>query len=140
MAVPVRLHSVSAFEAKCAHCGEVFSAPSLGDFGYGTFLLFGELGTVYAVLDAVNSSVWQQIASELSTDDGNRILNVVAAVADRVQGQGLRAHHACPACLSRKWESWEGRRIGVIEIGEATFSEFISLTEGDRRQRIHSVR
>ena len=134
-----KLRSVALFEAKCGACRQVFGAPSLGDFAYGQFLLFGERGSAYAYLDAIDHPVWMLIAAEIPPSNGDQILRITAALADRVQEQAFVPDQVCPECCSSQWESWEGKRVGDIEIGDATFVAFHSLSDRVRRRRIRSL-
>jgi hypothetical protein len=130
--------------ACCAECGTTFSYPELDDFVYGTFVLTGERGTVFACLEALGHPVFELVRRVVDESDqaaayetaGVEIAEICARLANPVESQNLVAHHVCPVCQSANWKSWDGDRTGLADIPDASYSDFLALPALEQRQRI----
>jgi hypothetical protein len=143
----VNLLKIATFKGKCKACREEFPCPHLGDQrSYGSFLFTGEKGTVFAILNALDHPVWDYLESTLPLPKrglsrqsdckrGDRIQAACAYFADHINGQRLCNHLVCPSCHSFACDFWDHERTGTIEIGEVSYTNFMSLPDDVRRQR-----
>lgn len=130
---------VATFEAKCQSCGNVFPSPQLSDFAYGEFLLTGTDGTVHAHLVAIDNEAWAVADPVVPNGDVDTLQEVVARLADPVDGQPLTMLHICPSCQSNDWAYWGRDRIGSADIPSATFNKFLALQPVQRKQRVREL-
>jgi len=138
---------VATFEACCAQCDRKFVYPDLGDFAYGCFIFTGERGSVFAIFDAIESPIWERIAAVVAEVrpkisevlQGRLIQNVCTLLADRIDGQSLRKGHVCPHCQSTDWKSWQGARIGTVELPRVSFCQFLQLPGQDQETEIRRL-
>ena len=137
---------IATFKARCKACREEFPCPGLGDQSYGSFLFTGEKGSVFAILHALNHPVWDYLESALPLPKsglsresdckrGDRIQAACAYFADYINGQSLCNYDVCPRCHSFACDFWGHEQTGSIEIGEVSYTDFMSLPEEVRRQR-----
>lgn len=141
------------FEYRCKSCGEIFKAPQLNPHAYGEFLLRKKNSSSLRYLDAINSSVYSDIAREIKvnpeTSGSNEmrqsdvlqaIFGVVACDPD-ADGQpfhmGLMP--CCPHCNYRGALSWnitDPIEFVEIEVAPVEFSIWHGLTPEERKKRI----
>lgn len=119
---------VATFEAKCAGCGESFQHPSFGDFSYGENILYAASGRNQVWVSAF-SEFPQRLKSLLDTSLSKKFWDILASLADPIEGQKLVAKITCPYCSSDRLEYWDGKRIGLTSIQEATFSQVFDLDD-----------
>ena len=135
---------LEAQELKCMDCGKKFSAPGLGDFNYGSFIFVGEKGNVFGRFQALGNPTWDFIDTVLkenqprpkdAIDHGSHVQNACAHFADAIKGQRLCNHHVCPRCCSTNVEPVCPLKE-MLEVPVVTHTEFLSLPEAVRRQRV----
>jgi Zn finger protein HypA/HybF involved in hydrogenase expression len=119
---------VATFDAKCAGCGKPFEHPSFGDFSYGENILYAASGRNQAWASAF-SEFPQRLKSLLDTSQSKKFWDILASLADPIEGQKLVAKITCPHCSSDRLEYWDGKRIGLTSIQEATFSQVFGLDD-----------
>jgi len=136
---------VATYHARCKHCRKDFPYPWLGDFSYGSFLFNGEKGGVYGYFNGLDNPVWDFMTAVLvkhgsgrraDIDYGARIQAACAHFADRINGQELCIHKVCPECRSSQVDLWPAECIGTIDVDDVTYSNFLSLAESVRRQKV----
>jgi hypothetical protein len=127
----------SVFEAKCASCAAVFGLPSLGDMSYGSAIFTSADGKHHQVADAF-SPFPQRLRSVLSRSNAATFWSILASFADQVENQPLFSSHVCPSCRSSNLESWEGSRLGEIDLAEATYSAAMRLSDAEIAQQVSS--
>lgn len=130
----------------CSHCHQTFLVPHLGDFDYGQFILYGDRGTAFGYLSALDCPVWAEIESRLSKIAGlrafdtkesiNRLQEVVAASADRIEGQRLGLMPTCPFCHSHALGYQGPTHPSTREIPVVTFKDLEALPDVARDQRL----
>ena len=142
------MKTVEFFWSECNHCKRGFGLPILSDFSYGCFVFFGEKGSAYVYLEAINDSVWEEICSkilrlaglkEFTRKDSERLHWVIAACADKINGQGFIPEPLCPSCKSQDVNYSRVKSAGVREISEATFQNFQSLPEAAKMEMLANL-
>lgn len=126
---------IATFESKCASCHSVFAAPWLGEFAYGEFVLTGMRGNVYALLTAIGNEAWDLVQAVVPDVDVDTFQELLARLADPVNGQSWTMSHVCPRCESHEWTYWGGDRMGNVDVPNATFNTFLALQPVEREQR-----
>jgi len=102
---------------------------------------------VFGILNALNHPVWDYIQSILplakeglsrqsDSRNGDRIQAACAHFADHIKDQTLRTHLVCPGCHSGQCDLLDQEHCGTIEIAEVTYTDFLSLPEDVRHQRV----
>ncbi|HXA47941.1 MAG TPA: hypothetical protein VNW52_09955 [Burkholderiaceae bacterium] len=129
---------VATFEAKCAKCGSQFEHPSFGDFTYGEIILYTIDGLQKAWANAF-SAFPQRVKSMLDPPRSKKFWEILASVADPIDGQKLVAKIVCPNCASDHMDYWNGKQIGVTPIQEATFSHLCELDDATLAIEIAAV-
>ena len=128
---------VSLFSAMCARCESTFAWPVLPDMSYGELILTGERGTVHAYACLVENPAFEFISSLLGPGSPTeQIHESLARAADPIDGQRLTANRVCPVCRSREWKYWAGDFVGMADLPDASFDEFLRLSETLRRERV----
>lgn len=136
---------VATYHARCKHCRKDFPYPWLGDFSYGSFLFAGEKGRVFGYGSALNHPVWDFLESVLvkhgsgkqaDRDHAVRLQAAFAHFADWIRGQELCLHDVCPECRSSQVDLWPAEYIGTMDVDEVSYSDFLSLPESVRRQKV----
>jgi hypothetical protein len=129
------------FKARCASCESELWRPHGGDHEYGTGIFFGVEGTVFAVVDFLETHrdvarlIDDLLVSEsLVTRD---MFSLCATLADPIEGQNLIGHPVCSHCGSVGFSSWGGESRNTVEVPYATFSGFLRLTPEERRAELH---
>jgi predicted RNA-binding Zn-ribbon protein involved in translation (DUF1610 family) len=134
----------------CAKCGDVYSAPSLGETAYGEFLLWSENGGV-AYLNAFQDPTYKEVDNLIKVHPktaGLQPLNQ-AKVLRRVYGKlacdrgrngeifSMDSSFPCPVCGSQKIASWEFPSPPIfIEVDVQPVSHFAwsNLTDQEKRE------
>jgi DNA-directed RNA polymerase subunit M/transcription elongation factor TFIIS len=121
--------TLPTFQAKCGSCGQLFAHPSLGDQAYGETVLCNSDGSAYAWVSAF--SKMPQRVKALMPNMAEGFWNVIASMADPIEGKCVSNRIHCPKCSAETLEFWEGDQIGSAEVPEATFqvTEALSLSE-----------
>jgi hypothetical protein len=137
------------FAANCKHCRRTFAVPHLGDFSYGCFVFHGENGRVFGFLLALTCSAWEDIQSRLlkisglqkiGRDNSDRLQEVIANCADKIDGQSLWLHPACPFCQSQSLEYYpDNKPVEKRSIPIVTFTEYESLSEAAKMKRLKEL-
>ncbi len=122
------------FKAKCSRCKSEFARPELGDFSYGDTIFTSVSGDTYTYFYAINHPVTDIVEKSLPSKAS--FFAVCAQISDPINGQTFVTGHVCPFCNSREMEYWQGARVGSIELNDASFTEFLSLTEIEQCQRV----
>ena len=125
---------ITTFEAKCASCGKTFEHPSLGP-AYGEIMLCSTDGKHYSWASAF-SELPQKLNALLPGVSANIFWGALAHFADPISGQKLAAHIHCSHCASSNIELWEGKRIGVMSVPEASFHDASALSAQELRLRV----
>ena len=110
---------IPTFEAKCASCRQTFEHPGLGS-AYGETVFCSTDGKHYAWASAF-SALAQKIRALPQGHAANAFWQAVAHLADPILGQELVAAICCSHCASTNLEFWEGVRVGVMSVPEASF-------------------
>ena len=121
------------FYARCAACNSAFSRPELSDHQYGTVLLSTTDGKHHALLSGLD-----EFPKRISRFVGLDLWQVLARLADPLNGLNLVVDRPCPACGSTELESWSGVKTGLTDVGLVTFERARRLTEQQLRERIDS--
>jgi hypothetical protein len=129
------MKEIAVFEAQCGNCARHFSHPSLGDCAYGEVLLCTLDGNHYATVSAF-TDFSQRVEALMGSEAENSFWSVLASLADAISGQPLSSGIRCPHCASDNIAYWEGRRVGVSEVPEATFTQAAALTEDALARRV----
>jgi hypothetical protein len=137
---------IETFRASCPKCGRKFSYPWLGDFSYGSFLFAGQKGGVFGYFNSFKSPMWDFVEKVLVVKGsgrdaenlhGTRIQEACAHFADPIKDQTLCAHDVCPKCRGEQMLNlWPTESTGAIEVPEVTHTNFTSLPEDARRERL----
>jgi hypothetical protein len=140
------MHQVRFVQADCQHCRRSFPIPLLDDFSYGSFVLHGENGGVFGFLTSLECPPWEDIESRLQTITGQRKFTspadisrfqaVIASCADDIEGQPLHLTPVCPFCRSHSLEYGDSRPLDSRRIPAVTFTEFQSLSDSSKMQRL----
>jgi len=141
------------FEYRCKSCGEIFKAPQVSSHAYGEFLLRKKNSSSLRYLDAINSSVYSDVARDIKltpetsgltevqqADVLQAIFGVVACDPD-ADGQpfhmGLMPR--CPHCKDRDALSWnitDPIEFVETEVPPVTFFVWHGLTPRERKTKI----
>lgn len=125
---------ISTFEAKCASCGKTFEHPSLGPV-YGELMLCSTDGKHYAWASAF-SELPQKLSALLPGASAKMFWRAVAHLADPISEQKLADQIHCSHCASSNIEFWEGERIGVMSVPEASFRDASALSAQELQLRV----
>lgn len=128
---------IPTFEAKCASCGQTFEHPSLGP-AYGEAILCSFDGKHYAWA-SVFSELPQKIRVLLQGATTNEFWEAVAHLADPVLGQELVIPIHCSHCASTNIKFWEGKRVGVMSVPEASFLGASALSAQELQLRVSAL-
>jgi hypothetical protein len=135
---------LETIELKCMDCGKKYLSPRLGDQSYGSFIFTGEKGSVFGCFNALENPVWnfvesiikkQEPSRQSSIDHGDQLRAACAYLADAIKGQRLRSDLVCPRCHSTNIEGG-GYLNDVLEVPDVSHTEFLSMTESDRKQKV----
>jgi hypothetical protein len=133
-------------KAGCRDCGGECSYPSLSDFTYGDFILHSDDGLTFRLLHAINNEVWNFAdkhvldKKDVSARERASILQeVVARLADCMDGHSFTMRMVCPFCGSNHLSRWDGERTSLADIPEATFQAFLSLGEIAKETLLHNL-
>jgi hypothetical protein len=138
-------HGAGFYTLGCTNCRQVFELPSLGDMTYGEILLHGERGTVHRYVSVLDHPAWSVIENVLPPPEGAsmRWWQVLAALADSVEGQRLKVEPVCPHCQADgthfRTPKWASKTPRVGEVDEATFTTFLALPPEEQRRRVAAV-
>lgn len=128
---------IAICERKCASCNWIGGTPEVGDFAYGQFIFAGEQGTIHAIHNSIENSNWDWVS--VFAENAGNIPEIVARIADPIDGQRLRTNQVCPNCLESNWEWWDGKRICLKEIPDATFATFENLNDQRKSEAIRQI-
>lgn len=137
--------AIPAYRAWCKGCGEEFRVPILSDFTYGEFIAHGLAGLVFGYLNAIDSAAWNAIQAiygelNLPKSDAARFQHIVGNCLDPIDGQSLSivSGPRCPRCRSEgiDYRDLPSDRLGSLDVPEASFHQFLALSEPDRRKLI----
>jgi len=120
--------NIPAFEAKCAQCASQFDHPGIGDFTYGENIFYTIDGRQKVWVSAL-STFPQRVISMLDPSRSKKLWDILASLADPVDGQKLVARIVCPYCASDHMDYWSGNQIGVASLQEAMFLNSGELDE-----------
>jgi hypothetical protein len=131
--------------AQCRDCGRIFQYPRLpGEYSYGEFILEGRSGGIHAylfLLDGDGDTVIRCVESSLP-EEFSDFVEVVARLADAIDGQRLTTRHSCPNCGSADWKRPPEKFreiIGSEEIPDVTFNEFLTLSDEARQKKVTDI-
>ena len=130
------MKQMATCKSKCASCGKVFGSPHLGDFAYGQAILTGTRGSARAYLHAIDNEACEIVGSLIPDADTDTFWEVVARLADPIDGQSLTMSHVCPYCQSSDVDSWPDTIAGSADVPCATFGAFLTLAAEHQKQRI----
>src|SRR4051812_17465207 len=135
------LHRVGLFTIACTNCKRTFELPSLGESIYGEALLHGERGVAHRYVCLFDHPVWNTIEAVFRAREPNgsgRWWQVLASLADPVDGEHLRFDVVCPHCQAdaSHFHTPQGapEKASVGEVEDATFNAFLALSEDERRR------
>ena len=117
------MREIPTFEAKCGDCGEIFSRPELGDFSYGEAILSTADGRTFATVSGFGD--FQERVATLVK--GKSIWPALAALADPIDDQPLVSSSVCPSCLGSNLAYWAGKKVGLMQVEEAGFTQSEAL-------------
>ncbi len=129
------MKEIAVFEAQCANCTRDFSHPSLGDFAYGEVLLCTMDGRHHAFVSGL-SDFAERVRALIPPTGIGSFWSILASLADPICGQPLSSAIRCPHCASANIAYWEGRRVGVIRVPEATFTHAAVLSDEELARRV----
>jgi len=129
---------ITLFEAQCAHCRCHFAHPDLGDFVYGEVLLCTRDGQHHARVSAF-TPFSKRVEALMSPNDDRSLWSILASLADPVSGVPLTFGLRCPHCASGQMVYWGGKRAGVIDVPEATFTDAAALSDEELGRRVAAV-
>jgi hypothetical protein len=112
--------SIAECEAECGQCGCRFQHPWLGDFSYGEAVFATADGSSFAIASA-QSPFARRVAALVSTHQARRFWEVLAGLADPLEGQALLCGLVCPWCFSREIARWGTPSGNFVSVREATF-------------------
>jgi len=144
---------VATFRAECQSCGNIFAVPLLSEQAYGEFIAKSQSGRAFAYLNSFEEPAWDQLKelceqllpSLRSAPARSRAIAVfhyvVGHCLDQTDGEtfDIGAGQICPQCHSRDVQYGDSTQIGVLEIPNATFAEFLELDVARRRLRIKEL-
>ncbi len=106
---------------------------------HGDALIHGIRGTIHAYAWLIDHPVFDLVAKQIPRDwrSADVVWEIFARLADPVDGQSFTCKSVCPFCCSPERDSSfepgePDVRVGVIEVPEATFECFQSLTSEDQ--------
>jgi hypothetical protein len=130
------MKQVAFFKATCSGCDRSFQWPLLSDFSYGEFILHGSNGTTHAYVSLFDNATFDVIRSVLPTATPQSIQEVLARVADQIDDQQFTTVVMCPHCNSHDLSFDDTLAVQIAEISIATFDQFLSLNESERRAMV----
>ena len=141
------MRSVATFRADCQACGHAFPNPLLSDFDYGECLLRGERGSAVRHLVALTEPAWDVImelfpgprVTPQGYPDAGRLRWVIARLADPVDGERFLMDITCPRCHSTDVDYGAGESLGTIDVPDATFERFMTLSPAERAAEVESL-
>ncbi len=132
---------IATFEAKCSSCGGSFEHPSLGDFAYGEAVLTTCDGKHHAWVSAFEG-LPNKVGSLIDNAGVKKpgvLWEVLASLADPIDGQTLSPKLSCPHCASTDLAFWSGTRIASKDIPEVSFLAVAELDEAALSARVSEV-
>jgi hypothetical protein len=135
---------VAMCRAECGDCGKQFPYPFLGDFAYGGFILRRADGFSFCFLSAFDNPAWDFVSAHVQKKGhvqewGPVLHEVIARLADKVDGHSLTTQGLCPHCGSHCFRDWGQERISWAEIQEVTFRSFTALDEQSKEALVHRL-
>ncbi|WP_348945345.1 hypothetical protein ABHF33_01710 [Chitinibacter sp. FCG-7] len=128
---------ISTYLAKCGNCKQIFAHPSLGDFAYGEIIFCSIDGQQYTHASAF--SEFAQKISRLMPDNSSDFWDVIASLVDSIEDRKYSPHIHCLFCSSDNIEFWEGERIGVMNVSEASFLAAAALPEHELKLLVAQI-
>jgi hypothetical protein len=129
------MREIATFEAKCGNCGRCFSHPSLGDLVYGEVVLCSLNGSHYATASAF-TEFCERVSALIRPEHKRSYWSIVASLADPISDQPLSSSLRCPHCASAQLEYWDGKKLGVMQVPEATFRSAMGLSPDELERKI----
>ena len=138
--------NIAAFSSECQSCTNRFEIPVLSDFSYGKFIAKGKSGKTFAYLNAIeHETEWdsiEEIYNEICELDAKLIKNtdafqyLVGRCMNRVNGEELSIIRkwVCPECQSEDVRVELGEAVGLMNMEDVSFSEFLSVSEDGKRK------
>ena len=126
---------ITLSEAQCANCTRHFAHPDMGDFAYGEALLCTMDGRYHATVSGF-TPFSERVRALISSSGSYSLWSILASLADPISGQRLTFGLRCPHCASDNIVYWAGRRVGVSEVPEATFTGAAALSEEELARRV----
>ncbi len=139
---------VQFYEASCHHCRRTFSVPLLGDQSYGEFIFHGDSGSSFGLVRAGEEPAWKDIEDRLrqarlftsaTRPEIEHFQRVVAASADRINGQTLLLYPICPGCRSRSIEYGESKPLDVRTIPTVSFRNYDLLSDTKKLESLRQL-
>ncbi|MCC6271775.1 MAG: hypothetical protein IT190_10895 [Microbacteriaceae bacterium] len=129
------MRAIATFEAKCGDCGHCFPHPSLGDLSYGEKLFCTLDGSSYAYASAF-TAFGQRVSALKKPEAAGEYWAILASLADPISGRPLSHRIHCPQCSSGNLASWDGRKLGVVQVPDATFVSATNLSSEELSRRV----
>lgn len=129
---------MATFEGKCKSCGQLFELPSLGDFAYGENLLHTIDGKHHEWVNGF-SEFPERVSGLLNENQKKMSWDILAALADKIEGKRLVTDLVCPHCSSQEIEYWEGSRIGMATTPEISFTRASQLDNSELQTQINAA-
>ena len=137
----------ATFKTLCEKCQHIFDIPLLSDFSYGKFIAKDKSGKVFAHLQAIDNEGWNRISEifdNLSENKTNYTTEhfqwIVGECLDSVNGDkiSIANRYVCPKCHSSV-KYGPGEKTGEMNLPEASFSEFLSLSDEEQTAKIKTL-
>ena len=122
-------------EAKCKRCGAIFGHADLGSSAYGEVVLSTNDGQQFLVASAW-SAFAQRVSAEMPQDSPKSLWQVLAALAEPVNGKPLVHAIVCPRCGSTELDYWGGSKVGSVVCADASFLQSESLSQALLAERV----
>lgn len=126
---------IALCEAKCKRCGAVFAHACLGESAYGEVILSTDDGREFLIASAW-SAFAQKVSDQIPGEHSNAFWEVLASLADPVNGKQLIHAIVCPSCLGTELEYWGGSKVGSVVCADASFLQSERLSPVSLAERV----
>ena len=133
------------FRNTCDKCFNDIEIPILGDFAYGEIIFQTRDAKDFYIAVLIDNKTFDFITEVLEQNKDLRnkeadALKVLALIADKVDGKEFSTNYPiCPICKNRLRNYNDSNRTTTMELGYASWSNFESLSKGEKLDRLKQV-
>lgn len=141
--------NVTTFQAECLSCNTTFAYPLLSDHSYGEFIAQLQACDDYVYISSFAQPAWERISKcfsssafcDVTTPEAVDCFHwVVGRCIDTIGNQAYSiGQPTCPSCGSRRVSYSDTGRVGLRDIPDASFRNFMRLSEMDQARFVQNL-